>query len=254
MVTALYTRSYATSNPGFYPLSMKKDLISQADVADRIRYLIRQSRMTQAQFAARLSVNPSNLSKHLSGKIPISEGLINKIVVDMGVSKAWLRDGEDIPYPRPMHAAEIEIERPTGILTEDVRRGVPVYDIDVTAGHSELSRMFTADRIMGYMDLPSLNPDCIIVRVSGDSMEPVIDNGSFVAIRPVSTSGIIFWGQIYIIVTEDYRMVKYLRRHTDSDYVVLHSANPAYDDIDIPRSAIEGLFLVETILNYNRRY
>lgn len=233
---------------------MKSNRISQAEVADRIRYLIRQSRMTQAQFADRLSVNPSNLSKHLSGKSPISEGLINRIVADMGVSKKWLRDGEDVPFPRPQHATEVEIETSTGIITDDSRRGVPVYDIDVTAGHSELSRMFTADRIMGYMDLPSLNPECIIVRVSGDSMEPVIDNGSFVAIRPVSASGIIFWGQIYIIVTEDYRMVKYLRRHADSNYVVLHSANPEYDDIDMPRSDIEGLFLVETVLNYNRRY
>ncbi len=228
---------------------------SQESIADRIRYLIRQSRMTQAQFAQFISVDPSNMSKHLSGKIPITDGLINKIVVDMGVSKKWLRDGEDVPFAKPCHGDEMSLPvSPASRIVDEARKGIPVYDIDVTAGHSELNRMFTSDRIMGYMDLPSLNPDSIIVRVSGDSMKPVIENGSFVAIRKVSDSGIIFWGQIYIIVTDDYRMVKYLRRHEDKDYVVLHSANPDYDDIDLPRKAINGLFLVETILNYDRRY
>lgn len=233
---------------------MKANGIKQEEVAERIRYLIQRSGMTQAQFADRLSVNPSNLSKHLSGKIPITEGLINKIVVDMGVSKTWLRDGDDVPFAKPRHAAEMDVESQQRALSADTRRGVPVYDIDVTAGRSELNRMFTADRIVGFMDMPSLSSDCIIVRVSGDSMKPVIENGSYVAIRPVSTSGIIFWGQIYIIITEDYRMVKFVHRHPDNHYVVLHSANPDYDDIDMPRDNIEGMFIVETIINYNRRY
>ncbi len=225
---------------------------NEETVIDRIRYLIEQSRLSQAQFARRINIDPSNLSKHLSGKLPVSESLINRIVVDMGVSKQWLRDGADIPFAKERHATEIEISRPL-TMNDSKRQGSPVYDIDVTAGCAELSRMFTQDRIVGVIDLPRINPSCNIVRVSGDSMSPVIKNGGFIAIRPISDQRNIFWGQIYVIVMEDYRMVKFLRRHNDSDKVILHSANPDYDDMEIYRSEIIGLYLVESIINYDIR-
>ena len=84
--------------------------------------------------------------------------------------------------------------------------------------------------------------------VSGDSMAPVINNGDYIAVREVSDTSIIYWGQIYVVLLDDYRMVKYLRRHPDDSKVVLRSANPAYDDIDVPKSAIRGLFFVSKIV------
>ncbi|MDE6377590.1 MAG: S24 family peptidase [Duncaniella sp.] len=59
----------------------------------------------------------------------------------------------------------------------------------------------------------------------------------------------IFWGQIYVVQLEDYRMVKFVRRHKDPDKVILHSENPDYDDMDVDRRDILGMYLVEVILN-----
>lgn len=221
-------------------------------IIDRLRYLIKMSRLSQAQFARRIGMDPSNLSKCLSGKLPITEPLINRVVVDLGVSKKWLRDGTDVPYAKETHATEISLQQPIQV-SQARHSGVPVYDIDVTAGCAELSRMFTEDRIVGVVDLPRLNKSCRIVRVSGDSMTPVIMNGGFVAIRPLSERRNIFWGQIYVIVMEDYRMVKYLRRHPDNSKVILHSANPDYDDMEVSRNDIIDLYLVESIINYDLR-
>lgn len=226
-------------------------------IIDRIRYIMSVTRLSQAALARRLDVDPAYISKVLSARLPLTDGFINKIVVDLGVSKQWLKDGSDIPFPRPRHATTIPdpgIDTATpAAATTPTGRGIAVYDIDVTAGCAELSRMLTVDRIIGYVDLPQLNPDCLIVRVSGDSMKPAIPNGSFIAIRPVPAHGVIFWGQIYVVVTESYRMVKYLRRHTDPAIVILHSDNPDYDDIEMPRRDIQTLYLVETIINYDRR-
>lgn len=224
------------------------DLQLQPDnILDRLRYLIGISRMTQTQFAARIGINPTNLSKYLSGKIPVTDALLNKVVVNTGVSKTWLKEGADVPFPRETPTRVIESKRP--IPVTESRQGVPVYDIDVTAGKVELSRMLTVDRIEGYIDLPRLDPDCVIVRVNGDSMEPTIHNGGFVSIRPITNSRNIFWGRIYVVVMEDYRMVKYLRRNSDPEMVTLRSANPAYDDMEVARADIQGLFLVEAILH-----
>lgn len=213
-------------------------------VADRIRYLIRQSRMSQSQFSKRLGIDPANLSKHLNGRLPITEGLLNRIAVDMGVSKRWLVDGSELPFSKSVPVPEFG----GGVLGNTTP--TPIYDIDVTAGSEELTRMFTDDRIVGSIMLPKLPAGCVIVKVSGDSMTPDIADGAYIAIRPVSSLSYIFWGQIYVIVLDDYRMVKYLRRHSsDPEKVVLHSANSAYDDIDVERGDIRKLFVVETIMN-----
>lgn len=225
-------------------------------IIDRIKYLQRSARLTQAQLARRLSLDPSNLSKVLSGKLPVSQSFINRVVVDMGVSKLWLTDGEGVPYTREEEPRTVDVDPVSTpiIATAECApsaSALPVYDIDVTAGCTELSRMFTDDRISGYIDLPRLNHDCVLVRVSGDSMSPVIEDGSMIAIRAVSNPGIISWGSIYVVVTDDYRFVKYVRRDRDNrDNIILHSANSEYDDIDLPLSEVRSMFIVETVINY----
>lgn len=211
-----------------------------ADTVERIKYLIRQSRHTQASFAKLLGIDPANLSRVLSRKARISEGFINRLVVDMGVSKKWLTTGHDVPFPRRSE---------TGSPSD--RRGTPVYDIDVTAGCKPLARMFTDEHIIGYVDLPHVDPSFLVVKVTGDSMSPKIPGESFIAIRPVRIDAPIAWGQIYVVVLEDYRLVKIVNPHPDPDKIVLHSVNPAYADIVVNRSDVFALYLVEVVMKYD---
>ena len=222
-----------------------------ATPVDRVRYLIRLLRKTQAQFGQLIGLDPSNLSRTLSSGQDLRDSFINRIVVNVGVSKEWLVNGTGAPFPKGMHAEEIPDHGERMLPAGSTRSGAPVYDIDVTAGCAELSRMFTDERIIGYLDIPGVNPADPICRVSGDSMAPKITNGGFVAIRPLSDTSIIFWGQIYLVIMDDFRMVKYIRRHHDPDMVILHSANPAYDDMEVPRAAIRKLYMVESILNFD---
>lgn len=217
----------------------------QQQIADRIRSLTGILDIRQGELARRLHIDPANLSKALSLRIPLTNGLINSIIVNIGVRRDWILHGlEPVFEPEP-EVVEVRSCNQTG---------TPVYDVDVCAGCTEQSMMFTDDRIIGRVSLPSLSPNACIIPVSGDSMEPVIRNGGFVAIRPISDPSNIFWGQIYVVVMDDYRMVKFLRRHPgDSERVVLHSANADYDDMDVLRSDIRRLFLVEAILNITIR-
>jgi len=211
---------------------------SEASVLDRIRYLIKFTRNTQASFGKLIGVDAATVSRILSGRMAPSESFLNRIVVNMNVSKAWLTDGSDVPFPRSTEPKQVSA-------------GAPVYNIDVTAGTMPLSRMFTDERIIGRMSLPGLNPELPIVRVSGDSMTPRLNPGCYISIRPISLDAPISWGQIYVVVLPDFRLVKYVRRHPDPEMVKLVSANPAYDDIDVRRSDIEGLYLVENVINHD---
>lgn len=211
--------------------------VQQREIIDRIRQLIALLGLTQGAFASKLGISSANMSKHLNGQLPITQGLVNRICLDLGVSRAWLLEGVDLPFGK-----DLGREERTG--------GIPVFDIDVTAGFGSLDLCFTEEHVVGAIDIPGLvqRENERIVRVSGDSMEPKIANGSYIAIREVPADTIL-WGQTYVVIMEDYRMVKTVRRHPQQEKIILHSENPKYDDIDINRSEIIGMYKVDAIIN-----
>lgn len=226
----------------------------------RIKQLIDNLGITQSEFAKRITIDASNFSKHLTGKLPISDSLINKIVVELGVSKEWLCSGSGLMYGAAgtgmnpdVHTHIRTLTLPSGAIVPEVRNGAKVYGLDVTAGNLGRDRMFTDDLVIGSIDVPFINPDCSIVKVSGDSMKPVINNGDMIAIREIKNPNLIFWGQIYVVLLEDYRMVKYVRKHENPDRVILRSENKEYDDIEIEKRDICDLFIVENIIRIDNR-
>ena len=217
-----------------------------AEIIDRIKYLMKEMGLKQVQFAERIGVDTSNLSKYLNAHMPLSESFLNRLVVNLGVSKEWLLDGTDLPFGKTPVRVDGEV------MASANGGGTPVYDVDVTAGvASGRNELFASENSVGWVNLPNMSPNCRIVRVSGDSMAPVINDGDFVAVREVSNPNQIYWGQIYVVQLDDFRLVKYLRRHSDPNMVVLRSENPNYDDMDVRRSDIHEMLLVQHVLQLN---
>ncbi len=220
----------------------------ECTIADRLRHIMRLRHLNQRRLAEILRLDPSNLSKALTGKLPFTEGLVNRIVVDLGISKAWLQRGVGVPFEKEAVARELAITVP--IEPEEVASGTPVYDLDVTAGYRSLAEIFGEIHPVGRVMLPEIPGNCSLVKVRGDSMAPKICPGGYVAIRPIVNPRNIFWGQIYVVELEEMRLVKFVRRHPDPGKIILHSDNPRYDDMDVDRSDIRSLYIVEAILNY----
>ena len=219
-----------------------------AEIIARIKYLIKEMGLRQVQFAERIGVDTSNLSKYLNGHMPLSDSFLNRLVVNLGVSKPWLLEGTDLPFAKTPARIEVADD---GVGTAT---GTPVYDVDATAGvASGRAELFASENIIGWVNLPNMSPNCRIVRVSGDSMSPVINDGDFIAVREVSNLSQIYWGQIYLVQLDDFRVVKYVRRHSDPNMVVLRSENPNYDDMDVLRADIHEMLLVQHILHLNTR-
>lgn len=95
--------------------------------------------------------------------------------------------------------------------------------------------------------IPDSSAD-FILPVIGNSMSPNIEGGDKIAIKEVKDISVIFYGCVYVIVTEDYRLVKVIKKHKDESKVILHSYNSAYDDIDLPKSKIIKMFTVQEVL------
>ena len=208
-----------------------------AEVIARIKYLMKEMGLRQVQFAQRIGVDTSNLSKYLNAHMPLSDSFLNRLVVNLGVSKEWLLEGTDLPFGKT--PVRVDTADGGGALgsTGGHPAGTPVYDIDATAGASSgRNGLFAGENIVGWVNLPNMSPNCRIVRVSGDSMAPVINDGDF-----------------YVVQLDDFRLVKYVRRHTDPNMVVLRSENPNYDDMDVRRSDIHEMLLVQHVLHINSR-
>ena len=223
-------------------------------MVERIKFLMKELNYKQADFARRIDVDTSNLSKYLNGRLPVSDALVNRIVVNLGVSKQWLEEGSDLPFAKAVVPATVKLPDLTIGASSPENVGTPVYDIDVTAGALPRARMFTDDQIIGYINLPDVGgAGQRIVKVNGDSMSPVIQNGDYVTLRELTNLQYIYWGHIYVVLLDDYRMLKYVRKNEDPRLVTLRSANPAYDDMEIVRSDIREMMLVQQIIHLDTR-
>mgnify|MGYP004461082309 FL=1 len=143
------------------------------------------------------------------------------------------------------------IEISESAISETKRKGALIYDIDATCGLSGRDIEFTDEKVIGSIDAPEINPDSKIIFATGDSMLPLIASGDRVVIRKIESWDYFNYGQVYLIITNEYRLIKRVRRHPkDADnLILLRSENPDYDDIDLPKREIIHLFIVENILS-----
>ena len=207
-----------------------KNLIS------RIKY---EYSLNQSQIADSLGVKKTYLSDMINGRVPYNETMSKKISEIFPVV-----NNEQSSYNKTIKITESDIIESSFSLTL-------VYDIDATCGMDNREIDFAEDRIIGSVNLPEISKTAKIVTANGDSMEPVIYNGNRVVIREIFNWEDIFYGQIYLILLDEYRMIKYIRRYEqdEKNYIILRSENSRYDDIKLHKSKIRKLFIVENILS-----
>jgi phage repressor protein C with HTH and peptisase S24 domain len=128
---------------------------------------------------------------------------------------------------------------------------IPYYNVDVTASAFPV---FADEREEPdyFISIPAFKDCDFAVPIYGDSMYPKIKNGYIVAVKEVKNRAVILFGEIYLVITEDYRTVKYIRKHPDDrTKVLLCSENPSFDDVEIPFDSILRLFKVRGQISIN---
>lgn len=136
---------------------------------------------------------------------------------------------------------------PTPVLAS---KGTPIYNMDATCGEVSRPIDFAQEQIIGYVDMPNLSKDAAIIRANGESMKAKINDGDWIAVREIYDMEDIYYGMIYLILTNEYRMLKYIRKYEpdEDNFVILRSENKDYDDIKMRKSKILRLYVVENIL------
>lgn len=216
-------------------------------IIDRIRQYLDFKGISDYRFEKELSLSKGYINK---AKNPTSDVLMKICGIYTDISPEWLVTGKG-EMIKNAEREQKTIEISESAISETKRKGALIYDIDATCGLSGRDIEFTDEKVIGSIDAPEINPDSKIIFATGDSMLPLIASGDRVVIRKIESWDYFNYGQVYLIITNEYRLIKRVRRHPkDADnLILLRSENPNYDDIDLPKREIIHLFIVENILS-----
>ncbi len=129
---------------------------------------------------------------------------------------------------------------------------IPYYDVDFIAGNSFETVESTKTVPDYYMDVPEFS-GCTAFRAYSDSMNNIIKSGNILfATKQEQWHEHLEFGQIYgIVCTDGRKYLKYIKRYKENpkDYFLLESENKHYDEFEMPKKYIRGIWLIHGWLN-----
>lgn len=194
-----------------------------------------------------LGIRPQYLSDLRSGKSknPNSDFVL-KLIEAFNLNSNWLLTGEG-----EMFITDVAESAPLQITPQEGEEaaGIPFYDIDVMA-HIAESLDLKEETPAGVLSIPGFK-DCIACfPVYGSSMEPKISNGDVIAVSQAVTCDQILWGEIYLVITNAWRVVKTVHPGKTEEYIILRSINPAYaGDTNVKKEDLRALYLVRGVVS-----
>ncbi len=198
------------------------------NIKKRVSAVLKYKQMNVNRASKFLDMPQRTLNRQVNEDGNISMELVYAILSNFPeISAAWLISGEG-----SMIADECVI--PEG--------AVPYYnDLPVSAG---LKDAFDPAREnpTAYISLPTKIAD-FYFPVSGNSMEPEINDGDIVGVNKVSRNEGIVHGDVYMIVTNDARMIKRCY-HDNNDPNLIWCVSPNYPSFPINKNDVCALFKV----------
>ena len=185
----------------------------------------------QGTFAQELEVNPNTLRAYEEGRSLPNQDVLSRICVKLSVSPAWLLLGQG-----PMKA-EAPATSPSAqdFLKESDSEFVAVSMVEarLSAGGGSLEcsanieRRYTFRR--NFLQRKGQAGRMVLMRVTGDSMEPEIQDGDMVLLDQSQNTPRP--GLIYAVSVEDMIYLKEVNAQPGK--LVLSSYNPAYAPIEV---------------------
>lgn len=215
------------------------------EVAEQLRHIRREKGLTQQQFASELDVSTATIASVENGSRDMPKNLMKSLVKKFGIDANWLLTGEGEMFSTSSAGAVIST---TETQQEDVAN-IPYYDIDVMA-HIAESLDLKDEVPAGVLSIPGFK-DCIACfPVYGSSMEPKISSGDVIAVSQAVTCDQILWGEIYLVITDAWRVVKTVHPGKTEEYIILRSINPQYaGDTNVHKKDLKALYLVRGVVS-----
>lgn len=192
----------------------------------------------KSHFAKILGVKAQTINTWLSRNTYDTELIFAKCD---NINASWLLSGEG-----NMLRSESEKEEKLPSVNQTYE-GAPYFNVDFIGGFDVIVNDQTRNPDF-YINYPPYNQEGVVwCNLTGHSMEPEISNGDIIALREVTTPiQYLPAGEIYGIVTEEYRTVKRVRLSQKEGYVRLIPSNKSEEfcEQEIPISMILKVYAV----------
>lgn len=212
------------------------NILDKPLVLDRIKEYYKLK--GNAELARFLGVAPNTITNWYGRKTFDIDVIYTKCVdIDMN----WLLTGEG-----NMLSSESEKEEKLPSVNQTYE-GAPYFNVDFIGGFDVIVNDQTRNPDF-YINYPPYNQEGVVwCNLTGHSMEPEISNGDIIALHEVTTPiQYLPAGEIYGIVTEEYRTVKRVRLSQKEGYVRLIPSNKSEEfcEQEIPISMILKVYAV----------
>lgn len=192
----------------------------------------------KSHFAKILGVKAQTINTWLSRNTYDTELIFAKCD---NINASWLLTGEG-----NMLRTESENEEKLPSVNQTYE-GAPYFNVDFIGGFDVIVNDQTRNPDF-YINYPPYNQEGVVwCNLTGHSMEPEISNGDIIALREVTTPiQYLPAGEIYGIVTEEYRTVKRVRLSQKEGFVRLIPSNKSEEfcEQEIPISMILKVYAV----------
>lgn len=233
-------------------------------MSGRIQLLIEDLGLNNNQFSKKIGLgNNVTIGRIINETRKPSFEVLEKILQTFGnVSADWLMKGEGNMYTDNVHsyvhpyqkgeakggalrgASNKPNIKSVPYIPDGNGEGIPYYEIEASAGPIE---MFADSPEIPALKLviPGFEDCDLALNVWGMSMSPVYDPGDVVICKRINDQRYILYGEVYLVITAEFRTIKYLRRGSKDQLIKLVSHNPEFDPMEIERDGILHLYLVK---------
>jgi hypothetical protein len=217
---------------------MEASKAKKSPIKQRILQYISHLGVSKRTFYSSIGISRGTLESN-SG---ITEDIVRKFLDKFPeVSPMWIFTGEG-----PMLTGGDSGAENAFVKTRNASDCSPYFDIDFVGGlHSENKNVQSPTY---YIDFKPYNePGIVWCNICGRSMEPELSNGDIMAIKEMNSPvEYLPFGEIYAIVTEDYRTVKRITKSDREGHIRLVPSNPSpeYAPQDIKIDSIKQVYKV----------
>jgi phage repressor protein C with HTH and peptisase S24 domain len=202
---------------------------------DRLLSLIdHYSGGNKSEFARMIGVSPQAVSTWITRNTFDIDIIYAKC---LNISPDWLLTGKG-----NMLKGEETEDASAPVVSYDPKVGQPFYNVDFLGGFSEVynSQVSVPDR---NIIVPGFDRAKLWCNVTGHSMEPKINHGDIIALRPCTLDDIQY-GEIYAVVLDTIRTIKILRKGTSKNSLRYVPINPNFDEQEFAVKRIINIFEV----------
>lgn len=206
-------------------------------VIQRVKDVIASKELSPRSFAERINFNYSTLNNYLTGRrTNINVDLVKSIVSSYDdINPDWLLTGSG-----EMYLSDDALQPHTA---KQSKNDIPFYEtLPVSAGQLEV---VIQDALpTGFISIPGVHAIALFP-VIGCSMLPRIKPGDIIGVDAVNSWDVLDPDKIYLIVTNEDRMIKHLQSDaSDPDILWAISDNAAFTKFKLSKSSIKYIYRV----------